>query len=302
VRPIRILPVAILLVLALCPDAGAQRAIQPRTRPPVKVPERPGKVPDRPVEAPPTLAPGRADSVRMALVPRASGLVLGHALQAGGTVELPGKVASRPRLCFECGGDSLAVRLEIPLLAPVGALPADRLRFRFETEDKRPFYVEWRPDADPGVFVTGDLAWWRSRLKDEKVLRIAPPGALDVDGSFEFEVGDFERAIARARETCAWRASLSAAGPGPGVTPPVLPPALTRYFPGQMKVRDRDPVVVLLAGIDSTGRVTGVTPYLSLPGFDEKAEKELRQAVIRPAEREGRPIDLRVFVPIRFVR
>lgn len=105
----------------------------------------------------------------------------------------------------------------------------------------------------------------------------------------------------RARSNCAWRARMLTDPGGPDVAPAVVPQFLGKYFPGETRSRERDAVVVLIAGIDSTGRITKTMPYLSLPGLDEKAEKELRKAVIRPAERAGTPIESWVFIPVRFV-
>jgi hypothetical protein len=128
-----------------------------------------------------------------------------------------------------------------------------------------------------------------------------PHGALQVGGSFEFAIGDFDRAVEQARENCAWRASVLPAAERPDDAPVIVNP-LMQYFPGEIQYRDRDAVVGLFAAIDSTGRVTRVWPFLSLPQFDRLAERELRKTVIRPAERARVPIESRVYVPFRFVR
>ena len=302
------LVVGLALLVATAGTAAAQRAI---SRPP---PARPAPPPAAAAPVPATAdwtLPARsrasegvhADSVRFGIVPRASGFTLGLGLQANRPVKLPGGDVSWPRLCFECRADSLAIRLEIPFLPAVEAPVAERLRFRFETENRRPFYIAWLPDADPGVFVTSGLPWWQGRLRGEKRLRIDPPGALGIGGDVEFSIAGFEAAVRRARTTCAWSDSLVASGTArPDSRPTILSESLSRHFLEDLKPRRDDPFVVLCAVIDSLGHVQAAWPYLSYPALDADAERRLRGATILPAGSAGTPATVPVIVPFRYSR
>lgn len=280
-------------------EAGAQRAIAPRPTPPEPALPKPA---NPATGAPAGAAEARAESVLFALTDRPSGRELGLAVQARRDVRLRGGRATRPRICFECAGETLAVRFEIPLLEPGREAAREGGRFRFETPHRRPFYVRWPEAEDASSFATAGVAWWSRQLQGEKSLLISPPGELGVSGRLEFSLPDFERTRRAAAENCRlFAAEAPGGGRGPDVAPVILGPLDDRY-PGRVPEDRTVGRVVVLARIDSLGAVTDARPLLSDPDFDARAERALRKAVVRPAQVDGVGKATWVALPVRFVR